>query len=470
MRVDRFCLILAAIASVSGCQAAGTAVDETRARVDLVIAGDHVVTMDDAGIIEAGAVAVRDGRIVAVDTAAEISRRYRADQVIAGRGKVLMPGLVNGHTHAAMTLLRGVADDLALREWLEQYIFPAELKLVDAAFVSAGTELACWEMIRGGTTTFVDMYYFPDAVAEAVERCGLRAVVAPTVINQRSPDAADGSQSLEVARSFAERWHGRNSRITPCIGAHAIYTLTPDWLIKVRDAATQTGAPVCMHLSESPFEVEFAKDQYQSTSTELLESLSFFDNHVIGAHVVWPSDSDIDVLVRRGAGAIHNPTSNMKIASGIAPVPEMLARGVAVGLGTDGAASNNDLDMWEEIRLASFLHKVHTMDPTVLPAKTALEMATWRGAQAIGLGDQVGRLRPGMQADLIQVDFEDLSFFPTYSILSHLVYVADEHDVTTTIVDGRVLMLDRKVVSVDESALRRRLLPYRPAIQRSPDR
>lgn len=448
---------------LTACSTSPVAGDRAQT-VDLIVAGDYVVTMDDARddgsgnatmtVIKAGAVAVDGGEIVAVGDARDIARRYRGRDRLDGAGKLVMPGLVNGHTHAAMSLMRGIADDIELLEWLEKYIFPAEVQLVDADFARTGTELACWEMIRGGTTTFVDMYYFPDAVAQAVERCGLRAVVAPTVINQRSPDAADGAASLQVARSFAQRWNGRNDRITPCVGAHAIYTLSADWLEKVRDVARETGAPTCIHLSESPFEVGYARDNFASTSTELLDKLDFFSSPTIAAHVVWPSETDIDILAARGVGAIHNPTSNMKLASGIAPYPEMLERGVAVGLGTDGAASNNDLDMWEEIRLASFLHKVNKMDPTVMSARNVLQMATWRGADAIGLGDTVGRLRPGMRADLIQVSIDDITILPIYDVVSHLVYVTDEHDVNSVVVDGKVLMRDRKVLTLDEPRLR----------------
>ncbi|NND61168.1 MAG: amidohydrolase [Gammaproteobacteria bacterium] len=440
---------------LAGCASTPGADSSAAIPVDLIVYGDHVLTMAEVGLIPDGAVAIDDGRIVAVDRATTINRKYRAARTIAGDNKVVLPGLVNGHTHAAMSLLRGIADDLALIDWLENYIFPAEVALVDADFVRVGTELACWEMIRGGTTAFVDMYYFPESVARAVEQCGLRAVIAPTVIDQRSPDASDGVQSLEVARQFAEQWQGRNPRITPCVGAHAIYSLPQQALERVRDVAAEYGTPVCIHLSESNYEVQFARDNYQSSSTELLEKIGLFDNHVIGAHVVWPSDTDIATLARQQAGVIHNPTSNMKIASGVAPIPAMLAAGVPVGLGTDGAASNNDLDMWEEIRLAAFLHKVSQMDPTVLPAMTVLEMATWRGADAIGLGGEIGRLKAGMAADLIQVDLDDLTLFPVYDIASHLAYVTDEHDVTTVIVEGRVLMQDREVLTIDESRLRR---------------
>jgi len=423
---------------------------DPRTVVDLIVTGDHVVTMDpSAGIIAGGAVAVTDGVIVAVGTADTVNGEYVATDRIGGSGRVVMPGLVNGHSHAAMTLLRGVADDLALMDWLNNYIFPAEVEFVDAEFVRIGTELACWEMIRGGTTTFVDMYYYPDIIAEVVDQCGLRAYVSATVIDQRSPDAESAADSIDKGRRFVERWRDVNARITPIYGPHANYTLDADQLRATRAAANDAGVPVSIHMAESPFEVQYSKDTYGTTTIEFMESIGFLDGPTIGAHVVWPTAEEIPILAERGVGVIHNPTSNMKIASGIAPVTAMLQAGVAVGLGTDGAASNNDLDMWEEMRLAAFLQKVEQMDPEALPAATVLDMATRGGAAAIGLGDSVGVLAAGYRADLITVDLTDVHHVPTYDVVSHLVYVTDEQDVEAVIVDGRVLMREGRVLSVD---------------------
>ncbi len=418
--------------------------------IDLIVEGDYVVTMDELGtVIEAGAVAIDKGQIVATGKAIEIHERYVAREVITGENRIVLPGLINGHSHAAMTLFRGIADDLALMEWLNDYIFPAEVEFVDAEFVRVGTELACWEMIRGGTTTFVDMYYFPDAVAEVVVACGMRAFVASTVIGQKSPDAENAEDSIEKGLQFIARWQGRNSRVTPIFGPHANYTLSEAQLRATRVAATQAGVPISIHMSESPFELEYSKATFGMTSIELFDSIGFLDGPTIGAHVVWPTDTEIPMLANRKVGVIHNPTSNMKIASGIAPVTAMLDAGVRVGLGTDGSASNNDLDMWEEMRLAAFLQKVDRMDPEVLPALTVLRMATSGGAKAIGLGDRVGRLVEGMQADLIQVSMDDVHFVPTYDVISHLVYVTDEQDVATVIVDGRPLMRDGQLLTID---------------------
>jgi 5-methylthioadenosine/S-adenosylhomocysteine deaminase len=424
--------------------------------IDLIVAGDYVVTMDDnRRVIENGAIAVDGGVILAVDSERAVRALYTAREDIAGKGRVLMPGLVNGHSHAAMTLLRGVADDLALMDWLNNYIFPAEVEFVDSEFVRIGTELACWEMIRGGTTTFVDMYYYPDTIAEVVDQCGLRALISATVIGQRSPDAEGADDSISKGIGFIDRWKGRNPRIYPIFGPHSDYTLDAKQLAATRKAAIELGVPISIHLSESPYELQYSKDTYGMTSIDMLESIGFFEGPTIAAHVVWPTEEEIPLLARRKIGVIHNPTSNMKIASGIAPVTAMLDAGVRLGLGTDGAASNNDLDMWEEMRLASFLQKVDRMNPQVLPAISVLSMATDGGATAIGLGDTIGSLEPGKQADLIQIAYDDVHHVPSYDVISHLVYVTDEQDVATVVVAGHVLMRERELLTVDTARVAR---------------
>jgi len=423
---------------------------DSRNAVDLIIEGDYVVTMDDEGnVIADGAVAIESGVIIAMGQAADINAGYVANGHLAGNNRIVMPGLINGHSHAAMTLLRGVADDLALYEWLNNYIFPAEVEFVDAEFVRIGTELACWEMIRGGTTTFVDMYYYPDVVAQVVEACGMRAYVSATVIDQRSPDAENAADSIAKGSAFVERWKNRNSRIMPIYGPHANYTLNAEQLVATRAAAIDAGVAISIHMSESPYELEYSRRTFGMTSVELFESIGFLDGPTIGAHVVWPTEKEIGILAERKVGVIHNPSSNMKLASGISPVTDMLNAGVLVGLGTDGAASNNDLDMWEEMRLAAFLQKIDKMDPEVLSASTVLKMATSGGAAAVGLSDRVGALSVGMRADVIQVSFDDVHFVPTFDVISHLVYVADEQDVASVTVDGKLLMRDGDFLTID---------------------
>jgi len=451
--ITRCFITLFAISGLMACeaeQAAPVADAADDDRIDLIVLGDHVVTMDAAAtVIEKGAVAIDDGVILAVGPADEIGAAYDAEQTLDGGNRIVMPGLVNGHSHAAMTLLRGVADDLALMDWLNNYIFPAEVEFVDAEFVRIGTELACWEMIRGGTTTFVDMYYYPDVIAEVVDSCGMRALISATVIDQRSPDAESAVDSIEKGSSFIERWQGKNSRITPIFGPHANYTLNAEQLQATRAAAVKYGVPISIHLAESPYEFQYSQDTFGKTSIEFFESIGFFEGPTIAAHVVWPTEAEIPILVQRKVGVIHNPTSNMKIASGIAPITDMLKAGVRIGLGTDGAASNNDLDMWEEMRLATLLQKVEQMNPEVLPAETVLRMATSGGATAIGLGDKIGSLEVGKRADLIQVAFEDVHHVPTYDVISHLVYVNDEQDVASVVVDGQVLMREHEMLTID---------------------
>ena len=417
---------------------------------DLIILGEHLVTLDSRNTqIADAAVVVDDGVIVDIGAREDILSRWEAGEIIEGDDRILMPGLVNAHGHAAMTLLRGIADDLALMNWLNNYIFPAEVQFVDEEFVRIGTELACWEMIRGGTTTFVDMYYYPDTIAEVVVDCGLRAKISSTVIDQQSPDASDADDSIEKGSSFLERWHDRHPRITPILGPHANYTLNREQLAATRKAAKAFDTGISIHVSESPFELQFSKDNYGTTSILMLDEIGFFDGLTIAAHVVWPTDEEIEILAERKVGVVHNPSSNMKLASGVSPVPKMLDAGVRVGLGTDGAASNNDLDMWEEMRLAALLAKVDTMNPESLPAGTVLRMATAGGAEAIGLGDITGSVEIGKRADLIQVAFDDVHHVPTYDVISHLVYVTDEQDVETVIVDGQVLMADGVLKTVD---------------------
>ncbi len=469
--LTRCFILLFALSCLMACeseQATPVAEANDDDRIDLIVLGDHVVTMDTAAtVIENGAVAIDDGVILAVGPADEISAAYTAEQTLAGDNRIVMPGLVNGHSHAAMTLLRGVADDLALMDWLNNYIFPAEVEFVDAEFVRIGTELACWEMIRGGTTTFVDMYYYPDVIAEVVGACGMRALISATVIDQRSPDAEDAGDSINKGSAFIERWQGKNSRITPIFGPHANYTLNAEQLQATRAAAMQYGVPISIHMAESPFEFQYSQDTFGKTSIEFFESIGFFEGPTIAAHVVWPTEVEIPILAEREVGVIHNPTSNMKIASGIAPVTDMLKAGVRVGLGTDGAASNNDLDMWEEMRLASLLQKVEQMNPEVLPAETVLRMATSGGATAIGLGDKIGSLEAGKRADLIQVAFEDVHHVPTYDVVSHLLYVNDEQDVASVVVDGRVLMREREMLTINTERVAAEATEVAARIQRA---
>jgi 5-methylthioadenosine/S-adenosylhomocysteine deaminase len=362
----------------------------------------------------------------------------------------VMPGLVNTHTHAPMVLYRGLADDLALMDWLENYIFPAEAKTVSPEFVRAGTRLAALEMIQSGTTTYADMYYFEEEIAKVTKDAGLRGVLGQTVIQFPVADAKTPAEALARTEAFIRQFAG-DDLITPAVAPHSMYTLDTKTLKSVRALADRERAPILIHLAETQDEVKRSRQTHKMTPTAYLDSIGFWGARTVAAHGVWLTPADIRTLARRGIGVSHNPESNMKLASGTAKVPAMRAAGIHVGLGTDGAASNNDLDMFEAMRQAAFLHKLQTGDPRAVPSRTALEMATIEGARALGLDTQIGSLEAGKRADLIVVSMASARQTPMYDPLSHLVYVTRGDDVRTTIVNGRVLMRDRKVLTLDEA-------------------
>jgi len=422
-------------------------------QVSLIVTNATVVTTD-AGrrVLTSAAVAV-DGRdIVAVDSAAAIARAYRSADTIDARGDVVMPGLVNTHTHAPMVLYRGLADDLALMDWLQKYIFPAEARTVTPAFVRAGTRLAALEMIRSGTTTYVDMYYFEEEIARATKAAGLRGVLGQTIIQFPVPDAKTPEEGLARTERFIREF-AKDDLIIPAVAPHAMYTLDAATLKSARQLADREGVPVITHLAETEDEVRTAEEKYKATPVAYLDSLGFFGPRTIAAHGVHLTPADIQILEKRKVGVSHNPESNMKLASGTAPVPALRKAGVPVGLGTDGAASNNDLDMFEAMRQAALLHKLASKDPRTLPAGDVISMATIEGARAIGLDRQIGSLEPGKRADLIVVGMHAARQTPMYDPLSHLVYTTRGDDVRTTVVNGRVLMREKKVMTLDETAV-----------------
>jgi 5-methylthioadenosine/S-adenosylhomocysteine deaminase len=420
--------------------------------VDLVVRNGTIVTVDSGRVVAHGAVAVDGGRIAAVGTEAEVGAQFRAKEVLDAAGGIVMPGLVNVHTHAAMVLFRGVADDLKLMEWLQRYIFPAEKSNVTAEFVRAGTRLAALEMIRSGTTTFVDMYYFEDQVAEACKEAGLRGVLGSTLIEFPAPDNKTIPDALAYAERFLKRW-ATDPLVVPAVAPHSTYLATPETLKAARALADRYRAPILIHLSESSDEQAQVRERYGRTPTEHLQQLGVLRRGVLGAHGIWLTPSDRAILKEAGVGVAHCPQSNMKLSSGTAPVREMLAEGVRLGLGTDGAASNNDLDMFEEMLTAALLAKHASGDPTVAPAPAVLEMATLGGARALGMEDRIGSLEPGKRADLVVVGLDEPRLHPLYDPVSHLVYVAKGADVRHVVVDGRVIMRDRRVLTLDEKAV-----------------
>jgi 5-methylthioadenosine/S-adenosylhomocysteine deaminase len=440
-------LMISSSAPLAGAQ-------KRKSIVDLIVRGGTVVTMDGTRrVIENGGVAIKGGRIVAVDNTAAIDRQFAAREIINAAGKVVIPGLINGHTHVPMVLFRGLADDLDLQEWLTKYIFPAEAKNVNEEFVRVGARLGLAEMIRSGTTTYCDMYYFEDAVADETFKAGMRGVLGETVIDFPVADNKTNEQAMAYVEKFVGHWKG-NALITPAIAPHAPYTVSEDHLKAVRAFSDRTGAPIVTHISETRREVDDSIKAKGASPVEYLNRIGFLNNRVIAAHMVWPTAEELGLLKKLGVGIVHNPQSNMKLASGVAPVPEMLKENLPVGLGTDGAASNNDLNLWEEMDTAAKLHKVISKDPKVVTAEEAFEMATLRGARALHLEKEIGSIEKGKRADLAIVDLDDLNQTPSYNIYSDLVYATKASDVRTVIVEGRVIMRDRRLLTLNEEAIK----------------
>ena len=456
-----FLLILAFIATVIPfCSSAA-------GRVDVVVRGGTIVTMDASSrLIEDGAVAVRGDRIVAVGPASEILRNYVAGAMIDARGKVVMPGLINTHTHVPMVLLRGIADDLVLMEWLQKYIFPAEAKNVDEEFVRWGTRLGCLEMIRGGTTTFVDMYYFESAIAEETARAGMRGVLGETLIDFPAPDNKTWEAGVAYFEKFVTKWKV-HPLITPAIAPHAPYTVSTEHLKQTHDLSLQRGVPLVIHIAEDAAEVKTIQERYGASSVAYLDRIGLLDSRVIAAHMVWPTDDDIKTLALRSVGVGHCPQSNMKVVAGVAPVPRLLSGGVAVGLGTDGAASNNDMDLWEEMDTAAKLHKLIAKDPTVMNAREVVRMATIGGARAIHMDREIGSLEPGKRADLIVVGMNSPHQTPVYNVYSQLVYATKASDVESAMINGKLVMRNRRIRTINEPAVLAKANSYRDRIRKS---
>ncbi len=428
-------------------------------KADILLTNAIVLTMDQQfRIFEHGAVAVLGDSIIDVGSEADLSARYDANSVVDCGGKVLMPGLVNSHTHVPMTLLRGLADDLRLDVWLMGYMMPVEREFVSPDFVRLGTKLACAEMIRSGVTTFADMYYFEEDIARATAEAGMRALCAQSVMKFPTPDAASYDESLEMTREYIQRWKN-HALIVPSVAPHAVYTCTPEILRATAQLAAEFDVPLHTHIAETSFEVENLRNEQGMPVVPYMKKQSLFDAKVLAAHCVHIDEGEIRTLKHSNAGVAHNPSSNMKLASGFAPVKRMLDLGLNVGIGTDGPASNNDLDMFEEVRLAAFIAKGYSGDPTALPARTALTMATRLGANAMHIGHLTGSLEPGKRADMIVVDIFALHNAPQFrrdpsnGVYAQIVYAGKASDVQDVMINGQWVMRDKQLLTLDEQEL-----------------
>jgi 5-methylthioadenosine/S-adenosylhomocysteine deaminase len=435
---------------------------------DWIWSARYVITEDaQHRVIENGAVAVRADRIVAVGARSDIDKRFQSKQRLDRPDAILAPGLIDTHTHAAMSLFRGIADDLRLQDWLEKYIFPAEAKNVSPEFVRWGTRLGCLEMLLGGTTTFTDMYYFEDVVAEVAKEAGMRGVLGETIIGFPVPDAKTPADALKFTERYLTRFRN-DPLVVPAVAPHALYTNSDATLKASRALANKYNAPLIIHLAETKKERDDAVSQRHMTPTKVLDTLGVFAGRTIVAHCVWVDEPDMAILKARGVGVAHCPSSNMKLGSGVAPVVRMLALGINVGLGPDGpAGSNNDFNMFEEMDLAAKLAKVTALDPQVLPATTALEMATIRGARVLGLEKEIGSLEPNKRADLIMVRIDRPNAVPLYGAISQMVYALKADDVRDVMVNGKPIVRDAKILTLDEAAILAKAAEYRAKITAS---
>jgi 5-methylthioadenosine/S-adenosylhomocysteine deaminase len=430
--------------------------------------GGTVLTMDGARtVLEDGAVAVKGDSIVAVGLRAEIESKYSASQTINSIGRLVMPGFINGHTHVPMTLLRGLHDDVTLNDWLYKYIFPAEKMNVTEDFVRWGTRLAAAEQIRGGVTTFADMYYFEDAVAEETKAAGMRAILGETFIDFPAPDNKNEAEVLAYTEKFLKKWQS-DPLIHAAPAPHSIYTCSQKTLQDSAALARKYRAPILIHTAEMKKEWDDSQKLHGMSPVQYLDKIGVLGPDVVSAHCIFVDDTDRKTLAQRQVGCVYNPSSNMMLASGVSPVPEMRAAGIAVGLGTDGpAGSNNDLDLMEEMDLAAKLAKITKMDPLVLGAKAVVEMATIEGARALHMDKEIGSLEAGKKADLIIINLDEPNAVPMYDVYAQLAYAIKASAVETVVIGGNVVMRDRKLLTVNEQEAVAKAREYKKKIAAS---
>ena len=433
-----------------------------------MVTGGTVVTMDGARTIyDDGAVVVKGDTIVAVGPRAEIEARYQAQQTINATGKLVLPGFINGHTHVPMTLFRGIHDDVTLNDWLYKYIFPAEAKNVNEDFVRWGTKLAAAEQIRAGVTTFADMYYFEDAVAEETKAAGMRGVLGETFIDFPAPDNKSEADMLAYTERFLKKWQG-DPLIHAAAAPHSIYTCSQKTLQDSSALARKYHAPILIHVAEMKKEWNDSEKQNGMSPVEYLDKIGVLGPDIVAAHCIFVDETDRKILAQRQVGCVHNPSSSMMLASGVSPVPELRAAGVAVGLGTDGpAGSNNDLDLMEEMDLAAKLAKITKTTPLALNAKSVVEMATIDGAKALHLEKEIGSLETGKKADLILISLDEPNAVPMYDIYAQLAYALKASEVETVVIGGRVVMRDHQLLTVNEQAAMAKAREYKKTISAS---
>lgn len=453
MKNIKFILLFAIALFLMACNSSENS-DNSNYNSDLIIKNGFVVTVDSAGnLYKNGAIAIKGDEIISIGNSEEILKEFSAPEVIDAQQKIVMPGFVNSHTHMGMTLFRGLADDLYLHDWLTNYIFPAENEFVDAEFVSLGSQLAMIEMIHSGTTCFNNMYFYQGEVAKAAKQIGMRGIVCESLIDFPVPNAPTPQDGIKYIKSLIQEYQN-DPLITVGVAVHSPYTCQPELIVEGKKLADEHSLPYHIHVAETKWEVDTIKRTYGLTPVQYLDSLGVMTENVIAAHCVWLTEKDIEIIANQGVGVAHNPECNMKISSGVAPIPELVAANAQVGLGTDGAASNNNLNMIEEMHVMSLLHKLNTMNPTTLPAKKIVETSTIGSATVIGKEKEVGSLEVGKKADIIIIDNNEPNAVPIYDVYSAIVYTILGNEVTDVIINGKIIMRDDVILTTDEQKIK----------------
>ena len=435
--------------------------------IDIIINGGKALLLDDKNtFLDNAAIAINSGEIVAIGNSHELSQKYHAKKIINAIDSLIMPGFINCHTHAAMTCFRGMADDLELMDWLNNYIFPAEAKNINKELAYHGSLLAVAEMIKSGTTTFCDMYIFEEETARAAKQAGQRCLLGEVLFDFPSPNIKSPQEGLAYTRRLIEKWQN-DPLINIIVEPHALYTCSPALLTDAKKLADDYNVPFGLHLLENKAEKEQLQQKFGKGAVSFLKDIGYLNERLIAFHCVCFSEDDMRLFADYGCKVSHNPVSNMKLASGIAPVPDMLKAGITVGLGTDGCASNNNLDMIKEMSAAAKLHKVARLDPTVMDARTVVRMATIEGAKGLGMGKITGSLEVGKKADIIILGLNKPHLTPLYNEYSHLVYAANGSDVDTVIINGKVVMENRQLLTINETEVMQKVREIAVNIKKS---